>query len=71
MFVFLTDMVCRHCLAYTYELLLREALDSFCSRWNSHKIRPSRTAGCPSGVPEDLYKLPHLNGIAIAFVCKM
>ena len=61
--VFLTFGVCRHCLVYTYELLLREALDSFCSRWNEHKIRPNRMAGCPSGVPDDLYQLPHLNGI--------
>ena len=64
--VFLTFGVCRHCLAYTYELLLREALDSFCSRWNLHKIRPNRMAGCPSGVPDDLYQLPHLNGITTA-----
>ena len=67
----LTGIVCRHCLAYTYELLLREALDGFCMRWNLHKIRPNRMAGCPSGVPDDLYLLPHLNGINTALLGKV
>ena len=52
----------RHALAYTYGQLLNEALHNFQTRWNLHKIRPSRTAGCPSGVPDDLYLLPELTG---------
>ena len=50
-------------IADAFELLLREALDDFCNRWNLHRIQPNRKAGCPSGVPDDLYQLPHLNGI--------
>ena len=42
--------------------LLNEALYNFQTRWNLHKIRPSRTSGCPSGVPDDLYLLPELTG---------
>lgn len=52
----------RHALAYTYGRILDEALEAFRIRWNSHRIRPSRTAGCPAGVPDDLYSLPELTG---------
>lgn len=38
------------------------ALEEFGKSWNSHRIRPSRTAGCPAGIPEDLYSLPELMG---------
>ena len=53
----------RHCLAYVYGSLLKRVLQEFKERWNSHRIRPSRIAGCPAGVPDDLYYLPHLNGL--------
>lgn len=53
----------RHCLAYVYAPLLQTSLDDFKKRWNSHRIRKNRIAGCPAGVPEDLYELPQLNGI--------
>ena len=49
--------------ARNYGELLNKALQDFKQRWNTHKIRPSRTAGCPSGVPDDLYSLPELTGI--------
>jgi hypothetical protein len=52
----------RHALAYTYGRILEEALEAFRIRWNSHRIRPSRTVGCPAGVPDDLYSLPELTG---------
>jgi len=52
-----TSNVCRHCLAYVYELLLRKALNDFQDRWNSHQ-----KAGYPPGVPDDLYHLPLLTG---------
>ena len=47
---------------------MTKALDDFKSRWNAHRIRPSRTAGCPSGVPDDLYSLPQLKG-ELTFCC--
>ena len=46
-----------------YGLLLKRSLDDFKARWNSHRIRPNKVAGCPDGVPEDLYNLPQLNGM--------
>ena len=42
--------------------LLNEALEDFKIRWNAHKIRRNKVAGCPHGVPDDLYHLPQLNG---------
>lgn len=53
----------RHCLSFVYADLIETALDEFKARWNSHSIRPSRLAGCPSGVPDDLYNLPEINGM--------
>jgi len=53
----------RHILAYVYGPLLKNSLDDFKARWNSHRIRLNRVAGCPDGVPEDLYNLPQLNGM--------
>ena len=57
------DIICgRHCIGYVYEPLLKEALEDFKDRWNSHRIRRNRVAGCPAGIPDDLYHLPQLNG---------
>ena len=36
--------------------------NDFKLRWNSHRIRPSKKAGCPPGVPNDLYLLPVISG---------
>lgn len=30
--------------------------------WNKHRIRPSRLASCPGGIPNELYLLPHRFG---------
>lgn len=54
----------RHCLRYVYESLIEEALNAFKVRWNAHRIRENRLSGCPSGVPDDLYSLPEINGIS-------
>ena len=35
---------------------------NFKLRWNCHRIRPNRIAGCPPGVPNDLYLLPNITG---------
>lgn len=45
-----------------YGSLLKGTLDDFKERWNNHRIRPNRVAGCPPGVPDDLYSLPQLQG---------
>ena len=58
----------RHILAYVYGPLLKRSLDDFKVRWNSHRIKLNRVAGCPDGVPEDLYNLPQLNGMMAMIV---
>lgn len=55
----------RHCLGYVYGTLIEKTLCEFQERWNSHTIRQNRLAGCPSGVPDDLYNLPEMNGIIL------
>ena len=45
---------CRHALAYIYYTLLKQSLEDFKERWNSHQIRRNRKAGCPSGMLHDL-----------------
>lgn len=51
-----------HCLGFVYGDLLQVALHDFKDRWNSHRIRHNRQAGCPPGVPDDIYNLPYLTG---------
>ncbi len=38
--------------------LLQQNLDEITQYWNSHRIRPSRGAVCPAGIPNELYYLP-------------
>ena len=54
-------IIYRHCVAFVYLPFLKEDLSNFVERWNDHRIRPSKTSGCPSGVPNDLYHLPEIN----------
>lgn len=48
-----------------YGDLLEASLNDFKDRWNNHRIRHNRLAGCPSGVPDDLYTLPQLTGLSL------
>ncbi|TWW56044.1 hypothetical protein D4764_08G0000310 [Takifugu flavidus] len=45
-------------LRYCFVDFVQKDLDEFVRLWNSHSIRPSKTASCP-GVPNELYYLPH------------
>ena len=42
--------------------ILSEELEDFMKDWNSHRMRPVRGAISPSGIPDDLYAMPHLHG---------
>lgn len=61
-------MFSRHCLAYVYGHLLEKSLTEFKQRWNSHRIRQNRVAGCPPGIPDDLYFLPQSTGQLLILV---
>ncbi|XP_061669986.1 uncharacterized protein LOC133497816 isoform X2 [Syngnathoides biaculeatus] len=39
-----------------------EDLNECVRLWNSHRIRPSRTASCPGGIPNELHYQPHRFG---------
>ncbi|KAL1256565.1 hypothetical protein QQF64_012110 [Cirrhinus molitorella] len=49
-------------LRYRFGDIIQKDLDECVRLWNSHRIRPSRTAACPGGVPNELYYLPHRFG---------
>lgn len=53
---------CRHCLTYCHAHILQGELQSFVRSWNSHPIHKNHLTRVPSGVPEDLYYLPHRQG---------
>lgn len=48
--------------------LIQEELDKVASEWNRHRIRPSRMAECPPGVPDELYFLSGPSGKIIYHV---
>ncbi|XP_039623028.1 uncharacterized protein LOC120537856 [Polypterus senegalus] len=49
-------------LRFCFKDVIQKDLDECMTLWNSHRIRPSTTASCPGGVPNELYYLPHRFG---------
>ncbi|XP_034562257.1 uncharacterized protein LOC117828944 [Notolabrus celidotus] len=49
-------------LRFCFMGILQADLDECVQLWNSHRIRPSRHALCPGGIPDELYSLPHRFG---------
>ena len=52
--------IVQECLRFCFIRLLREELDEFKNRWNSHLIATSRGSTLPRGRPNSLYCLPEL-----------
>ena len=42
--------------------VIRRDLEEFVCFWNSHPIRKTSGASCPSGRPDDLYDMPQVFG---------
>ncbi|XP_030607838.1 uncharacterized protein LOC115795856 [Archocentrus centrarchus] len=49
-------------LRFCFSSVLQKDLDECKDLWNKHRIRPSRLASCPGGIPDELYLLPHRYG---------
>ncbi|XP_049919274.1 uncharacterized protein LOC126401808 [Epinephelus moara] len=49
-------------LRFSFSNVLQQDLDECMDLWNKHRIRPSRLASCPGGIPNELYLLPHRFG---------
>ncbi|KAL3997088.1 hypothetical protein ACER0C_009744 [Sarotherodon galilaeus] len=49
-------------LRFCFRGVLQKDLDECKDLWNKHRIRPSRLASCPGGIPNELYLLPHRYG---------
>ncbi len=56
---------CRDAARYTFGNLLQVQLQNFTREWNSHRIRPSKMAEAPSGIPNVLFEFPELEGIIL------
>jgi len=41
--------------------IIQKELTSFQHDWNGHRIRRTSTSGCPGGIPNELFDLPHLH----------
>ncbi|KAL3992579.1 gamma-butyrobetaine dioxygenase [Sarotherodon galilaeus] len=52
-------------LRFCFTDIVQKDLDECVKLWNTHRIRPSRTASCPGGVPNELYYLPHRLSVVV------
>lgn len=41
---------------------MQKELDQFVEEWNSHRIRQSKNADAPGGIPNTMYYFPSLTG---------
>lgn len=49
----------KNCMQFCMMPVLQKEIDQFRSDWNAHRIRPSRQAPCPPGIPDVLHFLSH------------
>jgi len=47
-----------NCLRFCFMRCVQSDLDEVRRDWNIHRIRPSRDARCPAGIPDELFYLP-------------
>ena len=52
----------RHCLAYVYAGMIEQDIKELSDLWNTHRLRCNRLSKCPDGIPDDLFRLPQLQG---------
>lgn len=50
---------------YCFGQFIQNELDQFLEEWNSHRIRPSKKADAPAGIPNVMYHFPSLTGKSI------
>lgn len=56
------NWVHRDAVRFCFGPLIQRELDEFVNEWNHHRIRKSKMAECPGGIPELLYRLPQQYG---------
>ena len=61
--------MCRDILRYCFGPLVQRDLTSFSYEWNYHRVRYSRMADVPGGIPEVLFHMPHSQGMNCVFTC--
>uniref|UniRef100_A0A1X7V6N7 Uncharacterized protein n=1 Tax=Amphimedon queenslandica TaxID=400682 RepID=A0A1X7V6N7_AMPQE len=45
---------------YCFSRIIQDELNQFSKEWNSHRIRPSKHADAPAGIPDVMYSFPSL-----------
>ena len=46
--------------------MVQRDIEAFVNYWNTHNIRPSRNALCPSRRPDDIFDMPQVYGIIMS-----
>ena len=59
----------RHCLAYVYARMIEQDIKEFSDLWNTHRLRWNRLSKCPDEIPDDLFRLPQLQGTSTKPCC--
>ena len=60
--VFSVINACRDCIRFLFMEFLQKELDEVSSMWNQHLIRYARSPQHISGIPNELYYIPELQG---------
>ena len=53
----------RDIVRFCFGALIQTQLDEFLQEWNNHRIRPSKKADAPAGVPDVMYYCPSIYGM--------
>ena len=59
----------RDAVRFSFGPIIQKELDDFALLWNNHRIRHSRMAEVPHGIPEILYFIPHQSGGS--YICEL
>ncbi len=60
----------RDSIRYIFGPLIQTHLNQYLQEWNHHRIRFSRMAEIPAGIPEVLYRFPELHSMADLYTCQ-
>eukprot|EP00118_Oscarella_pearsei_P013948 m.115907 g.115907 ORF g.115907 m.115907 type:complete len:79 (+) comp37571_c0_seq12:1112-1348(+) len=58
----MTNCIHKDSLKFCFMEILQRKLDEVRTEWNFHRVRKSKNAEAPGGIPELLYYVPELEG---------
>ena len=54
--------ISRDCLRLCFMHIIQKELDTVAHEWNTHRIRCSKNLTVPTGIPDELFFLPQIQG---------